>query len=161
MIAWPLVGGLIGGSVVAWVASRFFVGVRQTGDLLREIFAADGVTGDFLGHVAGDDFVFVTSLETVETICQKAIEAFDRIIPLYYDKADRERGYIEAEDRFGEVRRFPIMSVSIVAVIADGLSADHAELARLAADMKKRAKAVNGSVFLRSDRLPVKAAESA
>jgi DNA-binding response OmpR family regulator len=136
--------------------------VRQTGDLLREIFGADGASGDFLGHVAGDDFVFITSPETVDTICQKAIEAFDRIIPLYYDKADRERGYIEAEDRFGEKRRFPIMSVSIVAVLADGHSADHAELARQAADLKKRAKAVNGSVYLRSDRPdPVKAAESA
>jgi signal transduction histidine kinase/DNA-binding response OmpR family regulator len=136
--------------------------VRQTGDLLREIFAADGTSGDFLGHVAGDDFVFVTSPGTVDVICQKAIEAFDRIIPLYYDKADRERGYIEAEDRFGEKRRFPIMSVSVVAVLADGQSGDHADLARQAADLKKRAKAVSGSVYLRSDRPgPVKAAESA
>ncbi|MBL8956262.1 MAG: response regulator [Myxococcaceae bacterium] len=132
--------------------------VRQTGDLLREIFARDGQPGDFLGHVAGDDFVFITAPQTVDVICRKVIEAFDRIIPLYYDKADRERGYIEAEDRFGERRKFPIMSVSVVAVLADGRSADHAELARLAADMKKRAKAVTGSVYLRSDRPgPVKA----
>jgi len=136
--------------------------VRQTGDLLREIFAKDAQPGDFLGHVAGDDFVFITSPQTVDLICRKVIEAFDRIIPLYYDKADRERGYIEAEDRFGEKRKFPIMSISVVAVLADGKSADHAELARLAADLKKRAKAVTGSVYLRSDRPgPVKAAESA
>ncbi len=132
--------------------------VRQTGDLLREIFAKDGQPGDFLGHVAGDDFVFITAPQTVDVICRKVIEAFDRIIPLYYDKADRERGYIEAEDRFGEKRKFPIMSISVVAVLADGQSADHSELARLAADMKKRAKAVTGSVYLRSDRPgPVKA----
>ncbi len=132
--------------------------VRQTGDLLREIFAKDGRPGDFLGHVAGDDFVFITAPETVDVICRKVIESFDRIIPLYYDKADRERGYIEAEDRFGEKRRFPIMSVSVVAVLADGKTADHAELARQAADLKKKAKAVHGSVYLRSDRPgPVKA----
>ncbi|MFP2927807.1 response regulator [Pyxidicoccus sp. 3LG] len=125
--------------------------VRQTGDLLREIFAQEGGPGDFLGHVAGDDFVFITSTETVDRICQKAIETFDRIIPLYYDRQDRERGHIEAEDRFGEKRRFPIMSVSVVAVMTDG-SQDHAELARRAAEMKKRAKAILGSVFLRSDR---------
>ncbi len=126
--------------------------VRQTGDLLREIFAAEARPGDFLGHVAGDDFVFITEPETVDVICQKVIDAFDRIIPLYYDKADRERGYIEAEDRFGEKRKFPIMSVSVVAVLADGQSAGHADLARQAADLKKRAKAVIGSVYLRSDR---------
>jgi PAS domain S-box-containing protein len=125
--------------------------VRQTGDLMREIFAQEGVAGDFLGHVAGDDFVFIASPESVDRVCQTAIETFDRIIPLYYDRQDRERGHIEAEDRFGERRRFPIMSVSIVAVMTDGTQ-DHAELARRAADMKKRAKAIQGSVYLRSDR---------
>jgi DNA-binding response OmpR family regulator/signal transduction histidine kinase len=128
--------------------------IRQTGDLLREIFSQEGLPGDFLGHVAGDDFVFITSPESVDRICQRAIEAFDRIIPLYYDRQDRERGYIEAEDRLGERRRFPIMSVSVVAVMSDGVSVGHAELARRAADMKKRAKAIQGSVYLRSDREP-------
>jgi hypothetical protein len=35
LFAWPLgvAGGIIGGAVVAWVSSRFFVGVRRTGDL--------------------------------------------------------------------------------------------------------------------------------
>ena len=135
--------------------------VRQTGDLMREIFTQAATRGDFLGHVAGDDFVFITSLSTIDDICTRATEAFDRTIPLYYDKADRERGYIETDDRFGERRRFPIMSVSVVAVICDGKSADHSELARQAADLKKRAKAVPGSVFLRSDRLPAPKAESA
>ncbi|MFL5344336.1 MAG: response regulator [Hyalangium sp.] len=126
--------------------------VRQTGDLLREIFVQEGTAGDFLGHVAGDDFVFITAPESVDRICQRAIEAFDRIIPLYYDRQDRERGHIEAEDRSGEKRKFPIMSVSIVAVMSDGVSHDHAELARRAADMKKQAKAIQGSIYLRSDR---------
>lgn len=127
--------------------------VRQTGDLLREIFAREAVQTDFLGHVAGDDFVFICSSETVDAVCSKIIEAFDRIIPLYYDQLDRERGYIEAEDRFGVSRRFPVMSVSIVAVMSDGMSGDHSDLARSAAELKKRAKAVAGSVYLRSDRL--------
>ncbi len=126
--------------------------IRQTGDLLREIMEQEGGGKAFLGHVAGDDFVFVSDPEHVDGICRRAIEAFDRIIPLYYDRADRERGYIEAEDRYGERRRFPIMSVSVVAVMADGHSADHPELARLAAEMKKRAKAITGSVYLRSDK---------
>nr|WP_257455572.1 response regulator [Archangium lipolyticum] len=126
--------------------------IRQTGDLLREVFGQEGLPGDFLGHVAGDDFVFVTSPESVDRICQRAIESFDGIIPLYYDKQDRERGYIETDDRYGEKRKFPIMSVSVVAVLSDGLTPDHAELARRAADMKKRAKAIQGSVYLRSDR---------
>jgi hypothetical protein len=88
----------------------------------------------------------------VDAICQRVIEAFDRLIPLYYDKQDRLSGYIEAEDRYGQRRRFPVMSVSIVAVMSDGHSLDHAELANQAAELKKRAKSVAGSVYLRSDR---------
>jgi len=133
--------------------------VRQTGDLLRQVLAHLGEASDFLGHVAGDDFVFITSAKNVDRICQRCIEEFDRIIPLYYDWKDRERGYIEGDDRYGEKRQFPIMSVSIAAVMCDGLTGGHAELARLAADLKKRAKAIQGSVYLRSDRdlvLPAK-----
>jgi diguanylate cyclase (GGDEF)-like protein len=126
--------------------------IRQTGDLLREIVRQEGAPEDFLGHVAGDDFVFIVDPSRVDRVCRRIIESFDRIIPLYYDGQDRERGYIEAEDRFGERRKFSLMSVSVVAVMADGHSQDHAELARRAADLKKRAKAVPGSVFLRSDQ---------
>jgi len=126
--------------------------VRQTGDLLRQVLAHLGDPTDFLGHVAGDDFVFITSPGAVDRICQRCLEEFDRIIPLYYDWKDRERGYIEGDDRYGEKRQFPIMSVSIAAVMCDGVSSSHAQLARLAADLKKRAKALPGSVYLRSDR---------
>jgi signal transduction histidine kinase/DNA-binding response OmpR family regulator len=126
--------------------------VRQTADLLREVTAQAGDGTEFVGHVAGDDFVFITSFEQVDVICRRMIESFDRIIPLYYDRVDRERGSIEADDRFGEKRRFPIMSVSIVAVMADAAT-PHPELARLAAELKKKAKAMPGSVFLRSDQL--------
>ncbi len=126
--------------------------VRQTADLLREVTSELGDGTEFVGHVAGDDFVFITSLERVDAICNRMVSSFDRIIPLYYDRADRERGSIEADDRFGERRRFAIMGVSIAAVITDGTT-EHPELARLAAELKKRAKAMPGSVYLRSDHV--------
>jgi DNA-binding response OmpR family regulator/signal transduction histidine kinase len=126
--------------------------IRQTGDLLREILRQQGAPGDYLGHVAGDDFVLVVDPARVDAVCQRAIEAFDRIIPLYYDRQDRERGYIEAEDRYGQRRRFALMSVSVVAVLSEPGVSDHPTLAKLAADLKKRAKGIDGSVYLRSDR---------
>ncbi|MBI5544374.1 MAG: response regulator, partial [Deltaproteobacteria bacterium] len=124
--------------------------VQQTGDLLREVVS--GEPGSFLGHVAGDDFVFVVPVERVDLVCQQILDTFDRIIPLYYDAEDRRRGFIEAEDRFGQRRRFPIMSVSVAAVINDGRYPGHAEISRAAADLKMRAKQLPGSKYLRSDR---------
>ena len=126
--------------------------VHQTGDLLRAVMKDQGGPDDFLGHIAGDDFVFITTPERAETLGKSITTAFDRIIPLYYNREDRERGYIETDDRYGEKRKFPIMSVSVVAVTDHGgRFTSHSDIASVAAQWKKRAKAIAGSVFLHDD----------
>ncbi len=126
--------------------------VHQTGDLLRAVMAEHGSADDFLGHIAGDDFVFITSPERANAIGKSLIDAFDRIIPLYYNREDRERGYIETDDRYGDKRRFPIMSVSVVAVTdPGGRFKSHSDIAAMAAGLKQKAKSQAGSVFLVED----------
>ncbi len=125
--------------------------IAQTGDLIRKAVEKHGQAGDFVGHIAGDDFVLLTETERIDAIGNEIITSFDRIIPLYYQDADRDRGYIEAEDRFGKLRRFGIMSISLAAVnAAPGDFRTHGELAARAAELKKRAKAVSGSVLLQA-----------
>ena len=63
----------------------------------------------------------MTSSERVDEVCTAICKRFDRLIPLYYDREDRTRGYIETNDRWGQLRRFPIMSVSIAAVTMRGV----------------------------------------
>jgi CheY-like chemotaxis protein/PAS domain-containing protein len=127
--------------------------IQQTGDLLRDVVHQQGGETSFVGHIAGDDFVFIVPFDKADQAAGKVIEAFDKLIPLYYEREDRERGFIEADDRYGVRRRFPVMSVSIVGVMAPaGRWPSHAEMAKVAADLKRRAKAVSGSVFLRDDR---------
>jgi diguanylate cyclase (GGDEF)-like protein len=123
--------------------------IRQTGDIVRDVIARQGEGGDFIGHIAGDDFVFITSIERVDEICRTVAATFDRLIPLYYDKRDRERGYIETLDRYGEMRRFPLMTVSIAAVTRTSQVPTHADLATTAAELKKRAKAIPGTAYVR------------
>src|SRR5262249_10848561 len=124
--------------------------IRQTGDILREVVAREGAPGDFVGHIAGDDFVLLTTSERVDRICCTLIETFDRLIPLYYNRVDRQRGYIETTDRYGRMRKFPLMWVSVAALTsAVRPLRDPAELARLAAEEKRRAKAIPGSAYVR------------
>ena len=122
--------------------------IRQTGDVIRHVVHRDGHPGDFIGHIAGDDFVFVTSADRVDAVCKAICERFDHLIRLYYSPVDRDRGYIETKDRFGIQRKFPIMSVSIA-----GLSLMRAKtytgLAELAAVGKRAAKAIPGSAYVR------------
>jgi signal transduction histidine kinase/DNA-binding response OmpR family regulator len=122
--------------------------IRQTGDVIRHVVTRDGGPGDFIGHIAGDDFVFITTAERVDAVCRGICERFDGLIKLYYERADRERGYIETKDRFGVQRKFPVMSVSIAA-IALSRAKTYAGLAELAAVGKRTAKAIPGSAYVR------------
>lgn len=123
--------------------------IRQTGDLIRDVIAREGGPGDFIGHIAGDDFVFITSSALVNQVCTTLCSTFDRLVPLYYNKTDREKGFIETQDRYGVMRRFPIMSVSVAAVTAEANAIrTFADLAAAAAKGKKLAKESPGSSFV-------------
>jgi signal transduction histidine kinase/DNA-binding response OmpR family regulator len=122
--------------------------IRQTGDVIRYVVTKNGGPGDFIGHIAGDDFVFITAADNVDEVCRGICERFDHLIRLYYHPADRAHGYIETKDRFGVQRRFPIMSVSIAA-IAIARAKSYAALAELAAVGKRAAKAIPGSTYVR------------
>lgn len=122
--------------------------IRQTSDIIRYVIQRSGAPGDFIGHIAGDDFVFVTSATHADQVCRAICDRFDRLIKLYYDPADRERGYIETKDRFGVMRRFPIMSVSVAAISLSGTKT-YAALAESAAVGKRTAKAIPGSSYIR------------
>jgi signal transduction histidine kinase/DNA-binding response OmpR family regulator len=122
--------------------------IRQTGDVIRNEIHRHGSPGDFIGHIAGDDFVFITSSDSVDNVCRAICERFDLLIRLYYDPADRETGFIETKDRFGVQRRFPIMSVSIAAITI-ARARTYAALAEVAAEGKRSAKAIPGSTYVR------------
>lgn len=122
--------------------------IRQTSDVIRYVVQRYGTPGDFIGHIAGDDFVFVTNAAHADQVCRAICDRFDRLIKLYYDPADRERGYIETKDRFGVTRRFPIMSVSVAAISLSGAKT-YATLSESAAVGKRTAKAIPGSSYVR------------
>ncbi|MBU1248628.1 MAG: diguanylate cyclase [Proteobacteria bacterium] len=95
----------------------------------------------FVGHVGGDDFVFILPGELVEGACQQVIRAFDAIVPKFYDEVDRKRGSIDSIDRKGEAQSFPIMAVSIAVVFNHGGKLKHyGEVSSIAMELKKKAK---------------------
>lgn len=123
--------------------------IKATGNLIHEAKRLFGDAEDFVGHIGGDDFVIITSPQNVEKICERIVSEFDRIIPEFYSREDRDRGYVEGVDRYGEVRRFPLMTISI-AVVSDvkrNLRAP-TEIAKLAAEIKEFVKEMPGSNYL-------------
>jgi len=68
---------------------------------------------DFVGHVGGDDFVFMMRSPDWRDRARRIIADFNaRAIDLYDDDA-RRRGGIEAEDRYGVPRFFPFVTLGV------------------------------------------------
>ncbi|MBI2953092.1 MAG: response regulator, partial [Chloroflexi bacterium] len=103
---------------------------------------------DFVGHIGGDDFVATSTPERVKSICEEILRRFDAEAPLYYSDEDREKGYITANDRRGQVSHFPIATLSIGVVTNQFRQIDSPWLAsKIAAEVKHKAKAMPGSSY--------------
>jgi diguanylate cyclase (GGDEF)-like protein len=97
--------------------------------------------GGYVGHIGGDDFVFIVEPEKAEECCKSIITNFDSIVPRFYDLKDRIQGAIYSIDRQGQKRRFPMMAVSIAVVFNLAGCLDHyGQASHLATSLKKIAK---------------------
>ena len=122
--------------------------IKITGRLLLNIVKSKPSQSSFVGHIGGDDFVFIMDPPLIEETSQEVIDAFDRIIPTFYDPEDREEGCIKSCDRDGNIRIFPLMGISIGIANTDcGTFTHYMEITGVAADMKKYAKQHTGSCY--------------
>lgn len=104
---------------------------------------------DFVGHVGGDDFIFLFQSDDWERRCEQLVIAFDTHARSLYDEPGLAAGGIDAEDRHGVVRFFPFTSLSIGAVRVRKGQFRTAELvANAAASAKHGAKMANVGLFV-------------
>lgn len=112
-----------------------------------------GATEDFVGHIGGDDFIIVTLPPRAEEMAREIIDMFDRDIRKLYNAQDLRQGYIETRDRRGTLNRFPIMSLSIAIVSSEQRTLDnYAQIGEAAAELKRYAKSLGGSVYVKEKR---------
>jgi diguanylate cyclase (GGDEF)-like protein len=113
---------------------------------LQQVAVEAGEPPVFVGHVGGDDFVVVCTPDQAEPMCATLVKVFDAAVPGAYDPEDVERGYLEVTDRRGEMRKHPLVSVSIGVAIYSGGDRDHRAVVAAASEMKGVAKTQAGSV---------------
>jgi GGDEF domain-containing protein len=103
----------------------------------------------FVGHIGGDDFIFIIPAEDISPVCTEILEVFDALIPLQYNDQDRRAGYFFGKDRRGQLHRVPLMTLSIGIVTNRHRRFAHpAQVSELATEMKSYAKTLPGSVFV-------------
>jgi len=113
------------------------------------------IAGDtaFVGHIGGDDFVFISPDNLADQICEKIIESFDAQVPSFYNAEDNARGYIEGKDRKDNEQRFGLLSVSIGIVSSVNQSITHlAQIGEIGAELKTYAKSFEESKYVRNQR---------
>jgi GGDEF domain-containing protein len=103
----------------------------------------------FVGHIGGDDFIFVVPAHEISPVCGEILDVFDTLIPLQYNDQDRRAGYFFGKDRRGQLHRVPLMTLSIGIVTNRHRRFAHpAQVSELATEMKSYAKTLPGSVFV-------------
>lgn len=129
------------------------VAIKLTAQVMQESLKL-GNPDDFMGHEGGDDFVLLTVPEKAKAVTDFIISEFDKKIRAIYTKEDLDRGFILAKSREGELRQFPIMTLSLAGVsnIERPLTS-YGEITNICASVKKVAKKTPGSVFI-LDKMP-------
>ncbi|MEA3223387.1 MAG: diguanylate cyclase [Thermodesulfobacteriota bacterium] len=103
----------------------------------------------FVGHIGGDDFVFICPIFSCKHLCEEIISRFDMIMPNFYNEDDREKGEIFTKDRKGQMKKFPIMSISIAVVLNKGALYKHyGEALQDATEIKSYIKTLSGSNYM-------------
>ena len=109
-----------------------YYGFRQ-GDrailVFSEILQKSFNNNVFIAHIGGDDFFLgfndIKFDEVYRGIAEIQIKFRDMVASLYNEK-DRNNGFIETKDRFGEIRRFQLLAVAASIVeVKQNISKDH------------------------------------
>jgi len=127
--------------------------IQLIASITVDVVRRRGTPRDFVGHIGGDDFIVVIEPDRADDMAQAIIDEFTREIRGLYNPQDLRRGYLETRDRRGALNRFPIMTISIAIVSNEQREfSNYAQVGEAAAELKRYAKSIAGSVFVKDKR---------
>jgi diguanylate cyclase (GGDEF)-like protein len=122
--------------------------IRLVANVLHDVVGGLCGTDGFVGHIGGDDFIFMVPLPWVAEVCGEIVSVFDELAPQQYSEPDRRAGYFFGKDRRGQLHRVPLMTLSIGVVTNERRTfTSAAQVSELATEMKSYAKTLSGSVY--------------
>ncbi len=103
----------------------------------------------FIGHVGGDDFLFIVKQDAVEPVCEKVLQNFDVVRNMFLSADDIKAGCYVEKDRQGRETTFSLLSLSIAVVLTGNHIFSHsAEVAEVASQIKHYVKEKDGSNYM-------------
>ncbi len=129
----------------------FFQGdevIKLTAKIIDETIKKIGNSTDFIGHRGGGEFVVITSLDKVDSICHQIISAFDEEIKSLYLPDDLSKGYISIQEKDKSPAIYSIMTISIGVFTNEKIKIDnYFQVHELTLEAKEQAKLLSGSSY--------------
>jgi PleD family two-component response regulator len=127
-----------------------------TAQIIIKALKKFGETDDFLGHIGGDDFIFITSIDRWEELSSDIVAEFEKGKLEFMGQDDITRGYLVAKNRKGEITQIPLLGISVAVLTNEYRTFSHvAQLSQIAADLKHYVKGLGGSAYAKDRRTDV------
>jgi diguanylate cyclase (GGDEF)-like protein len=122
--------------------------IKNTAQIIEKAIKKHGTDETFCGHIGGDDFVVISSIDQYAKICRFIVDEFDKMVGKLYDYKDLRQGFIIRKTRKAAEEKFPIMTISIGVVTNQKRQLKHVvQVGEIAADVKNYAKSKPGSLY--------------
>ncbi len=129
--------------------------INAVGKIIAEAakkFTLNGI--GFAGHIGGDDFIVITRPKRSIPACEAIIEDFAKQLPRFHTQESIESGCYSSTDREGNIKVFSLLSISVGIVSTEVHHiTSAAEVSSIASELKKKAKAIEGSAIIRDRRV--------
>lgn len=123
--------------------------ILATGRIIANAARALKEEAAFVGHMGGDDFVFLCPPRAVRGLCEDVIARFDALIENFYNDEDSERGSIVSRGRDGEERTHPILTLAIAVVVNEnGRYTHQGQVMKDAMEMRMYLRGLEGSNYM-------------
>ena len=105
--------------------------------------------GSFVGHVGGDDYVFIVKEDRIKIVCERILSNFEVVRNMFLSHEDLAAGCYEETDRQGRKTTYGLLSLSLAVVITGTGKFEHAaEVAAVASQIKHYVKKLEGSNYM-------------
>lgn len=122
--------------------------IARVGRILKDVVDQHGNPEDLVGHIGGDDYLLLSTPEKCEPLAKEIVARFEAMTDIY-SAEDLATGYYDGVDRFGEERRYPLMSMSVAVICSENLEyPTPQDISQECAKMKEHLKNQPGSNYL-------------
>ena len=90
--------------------------LRHLAEIILESLSFSGCKDPFVGHIGGDDFVFLSEPECAEQVAREIAHTFDLSILDFYEDEDRDERSFSLTDRVGTKHRYGPLTLSIAVI---------------------------------------------